>query len=66
MCEGVRVRVWDGDRASFDRNLAVVISINHYSNASIRDLSTAVSDARAIANLLEQKYDYKQSDDKPE
>lgn len=35
-------------------------------NDSIRDLSTAVNDARVIADLLEQQYAYKHSDEKPE
>jgi uncharacterized caspase-like protein/energy-coupling factor transporter ATP-binding protein EcfA2 len=66
MSEAVKGRAWDSNRAGFDRNLAVVIGIDHYSNDSIRDLSTAVDDARAIAELLEQKYAYRQSDEKPE
>ncbi|MEP0924352.1 hypothetical protein [Leptolyngbya sp. ST-U4] len=66
MSEAGKGRAWDSNRGNFDRNLAVVIGIDHYSNDSIRDLSTAVSDARAIADLLKQQYDYKQSDEKPE
>ena len=57
---------WNNTRPNFDRNLAVVIGIDRYENPSIRNLSTAVSDASAIADLLEQVYDYKQSDEKPE
>lgn len=66
MSEAVKGRAWDGNRGYFHRNLAVVIGIDLYQNDSIKDLSTAVSDARAIAHLLEQEYDYKQSDEKPE
>ena len=64
--EGVKGRAWGINRANFDRNLAVVIGIDRYENPSIRNLSTAVSDASAIVDLLEQKYAYKQSDEKPE
>ncbi|NEN90225.1 MAG: hypothetical protein F6K48_15425, partial [Okeania sp. SIO3H1] len=39
------------------RNIAVVIGINNYQNG-INTLKTAVNDAKAIANLLEQKYAY--------
>ncbi len=56
---------WDLKRANFDRNLAVVIGIDRYQNASIRNLSTAVSDANAIAALLEQSYNYQQSPKQP-
>jgi WD40 repeat protein/energy-coupling factor transporter ATP-binding protein EcfA2 len=66
MSEAVKDRAWAGDRANFDRNLAVVIGIDRYKNPSIRNLSTAVSDAKAIADLLEQKYAYKQSDAHPQ
>ena len=66
MSEGVKGRAWDSNRANFDRNLAVVIGIDCYENSSIRNLSTAVSDASAIADLLEQQYAYKHSDEKPE
>ena len=66
MSEGVKGRAWDSNRAGFDRNLAIVIGIDRYKNDSIRDLSTAVSDASVIADLLEQKYDYKQSNRQPE
>ena len=66
MSEGVKGRAWGSNRANFDRNLAVVIGIDLYENDSIRNLSTAVSDAGAIADLLEQQYAYKHSDEKPE
>ena len=66
MSEGVKGRAWKGNRANFDRNLAVVIGIDHYSNASIQKLTTAISDASAIADLLEQEYAYKHSDENPE
>lgn len=46
------------DRKAFDRNLAVVIGIDRYSHSGICNLTTAVSDASAIADLLEQKYAY--------
>jgi uncharacterized caspase-like protein len=49
---------WEYNRTNFDRNLAVVIGINHYQSDSIHDLSTPVSDARAIADLLETEYEY--------
>jgi len=66
MSEGGKGRAWNSNRANFDRNLAVVIGIDRYENLSIRNLNTAVSDASAIADLLEQEYAYKQSDEKPE
>jgi len=66
MSESVKSSAWVSNRANFDRNLAVVIGIDRYENPSIRNLSTAVSDISAIAELLEQVYDYKQSDEKPE
>ena len=50
---------WEYDRTNFDRNLAVVIGIDRYNSESIHDLSTPVSDARAIADLLETEYEYK-------
>ena len=49
MSEGVKGRAWGSNRANFDRNLAVVIGIDLYENDSIRNLSTAVSDAGAIS-----------------
>lgn len=58
--------VWNNNQTRFDRNLAIVIGIDRYKNhPSIRNLSTAVSDATAIADLLEQVYDYKQSSHNP-
>ncbi|NEN90224.1 MAG: caspase family protein, partial [Okeania sp. SIO3H1] len=48
---------WSLDRTNFERNIAVVIGINNYQNG-INTLKTAVNDAKAIANLLEQKYAY--------
>ncbi|NET46389.1 caspase family protein [Okeania sp. SIO2B3] len=48
---------WSLDRTNFDRSIAVVIGINNYQNG-INPLKTAVNDAIAIANLLEQKYEY--------
>jgi len=53
---------WKDTRTNFTRNLAVVIAVDHYENKSIRDLSTPVNDAFAIANLLETDYAYKQDD----
>lgn len=50
---------WEYDKTNFDRNLAVVIGIDHYKSDSIHDLSTPVSDARALADLLETEYEYK-------
>ncbi|MGL4500005.1 MAG: caspase family protein, partial [Planktothrix sp.] len=49
---------WNYERTNFDRNLAVVIGIDHYKNKSIHDLKTPVSDAKAIANLLQTQYKY--------
>lgn len=58
--------VWNNNQTKFDRNLAIVIGIDRYKNhPSIRNLSTAVSDATAIADLLEQVYDYRQSSHNP-
>jgi hypothetical protein len=51
MSDTFRAKQWDISRANFDRNLAVVIGIDRYKNDSIRNLSTAVSDARAISFL---------------
>ncbi|MEG4596519.1 caspase family protein [Microcoleus sp. F8_C2] len=53
---------WKDTRTNFTRNLAVVIAVDHYENKSIRDLSTPVNDASAIADLLETDYAYKQDD----
>ncbi|NET26718.1 caspase family protein [Okeania sp. SIO1I7] len=50
---------WSLDRTNFNRNIAVVIGINNYQNG-IHPLKTAVNDARAIADLLEQEYEYQQ------
>ena len=50
---------WSLERTNFDRNIAVIIGINNYQNG-IDPLKTAVNDAKAIANLLEQKYEYQQ------
>ena len=52
--------VWKDDRPNFTRNLAVVIGVDDYENKSIHNLSTPVSDASAIADLLETDYAYKQ------
>ncbi|NMF64317.1 nSTAND1 domain-containing NTPase [Brasilonema octagenarum] len=41
----------------FKRSLAVVIGINHYVNG-IPELKTAVNDAKQLALILEQKYQY--------
>jgi WD40 repeat protein len=49
---------WEYDKTNFDRNLAVVIGIDHYKSDSIHDLSTPVNDARALADLLEKEYGY--------
>jgi WD40 repeat protein len=51
---------WKETRTNFTRNLAVVIGIDNYENERIRDLSTPVNDASAIADLLETDYAYKQ------
>ncbi|MEB3359559.1 MAG: caspase family protein [Synechococcales bacterium] len=58
-------QAWDSNRANFDRNLAVVVGIDRYQNQGIQTLSTAVSDARAIAHLLEHQYAYQHSRKKP-
>jgi uncharacterized caspase-like protein len=62
MSDRVQASMWDRKQTNFDRNLAVVIGIDRYKSDSIRDLSTAVSDADAIATLLEQSYGYRQSE----
>ncbi|MFB2834334.1 caspase family protein [Floridanema evergladense] len=51
--------IWSLNRTNFDRNIAVVIGINNYQNG-IHPLKTAVNDARAIADLLEEKYEYQE------
>jgi len=50
--------IWSLNRTNFDRNIAVVIGIDNYQNG-IHQLKTAVNDARAIADLLEESYEYK-------
>lgn len=57
---------WKETRTNFTRNLAVVIGIDDYENKSIHNLSTPVSDASAIADLLETDYAYKQTNLKTE
>lgn len=58
--------VWKDDIPNFTRNLAVVIGIDDYENKRIRNLSTPVNDASAIADLLEKDYAYKQDNLKTE
>jgi hypothetical protein len=55
----IKDKPWPAKRTNFDRNLAVVIGIDRYENPNIHDLSTPVSDAIALANLLETGYGYK-------
>lgn len=58
--------MWSHNQSNFERNLAIIVGIDRYkSHPSIRNLRTAVSDANAIADLLEQVYDYKQSSQHP-
>lgn len=52
---------WDQSRTNFDRNLAVVIGIDRYNSKGIHDLRTAVSDASAIADLLEKEYAFEKT-----
>lgn len=52
--------VWANNKTNFDRNLAVIIGIDRYDNDNIHDLSTPVSDACAIANLLQTDYGFKE------
>ena len=59
MSEGFKGMQWEYDKTNFERNLAVVIGIDRYNSDSIHDLSTPVSDARALADLLETEYEYK-------
>jgi WD40 repeat protein/energy-coupling factor transporter ATP-binding protein EcfA2 len=59
MSQGVKGMQWEYNKTNFDRNQAVVIGIDRYKNDSIHDLSTPVSDARALADLLETEYEYK-------
>ncbi|GAP96275.1 nSTAND1 domain-containing NTPase [Leptolyngbya sp. NIES-2104] len=56
---------WD-TRTNFTRNLAVVIGVDDYASKSIHKLSTPVSDASAIADLLETDYAYQQINPKTE
>jgi len=48
------------DRTNFDRNIAVVIGIDNYQNGIPPLNKTAVNDARAIADLLEEEYEYQE------
>jgi WD40 repeat protein len=59
MSEGLKGMQWEYNKTNFERNLAVVIGIDRYKSDSIHDLSTPVSDARALADLLETEYEYK-------
>ena len=43
--------------SKFNRNLAIAIGINNYTNG-ISPLSTAVNDAKEIAEILQHKHDY--------
>ncbi|WP_404790153.1 hypothetical protein [Altericista sp. CCNU0014] len=43
----------------FDLNMGVVIGIDRYENPSVFSFTIAVSDASAIADLLERKNNYK-------
>lgn len=58
MTDALTEKPWETTRTNFDRNLAVVIGIDQYQSSSIHDLRTAVSDAQAIADLLEKEYGY--------
>ena len=51
-------KAWSSDRTNFDRNLAVIIGIDDYEGTKISKLSTPVSDATALADLLEKKFGY--------
>ena len=59
MSEGLKGMQWEYHKTNFDRNLAVVIGIDRYNSESIQNLRTPVSDARALADLLETEYEYK-------
>jgi hypothetical protein len=59
MSEGLKGMQWEYNKTNFDRNLAVVIGIDRYNSESIQNLRTPVSDARALADLLETEYEYK-------
>ncbi|KYC41144.1 hypothetical protein WA1_22925 [Scytonema hofmannii PCC 7110] len=54
------MKKWDKNKTNFERNLAVIIGIDRYDSSGIHDLSTAVNDARAIADLLQENYGYKE------
>ncbi len=56
MAKGFEGPPWPSERTSFDRNLAVLIGIDQYKSNHIANLSTAVSDAEALATLLEQNF----------
>jgi WD40 repeat protein len=58
--------VWGNGITNFDRNLAIVIGIDVYKSKDIHHLSTAVSDAEAVAKLLEEKYPYNATDKNPQ
>lgn len=49
---------WPDDRSNFERNLAVIIGIDDYKGTRISKLSTPVSDATALADLLQGKFGY--------
>jgi uncharacterized caspase-like protein len=56
----INEKSWQANKTNFDRNLAVIIGIDRYDNSNIHDLSTPVSDACAIANLLQTDYGFKE------
>jgi WD40 repeat protein len=58
MSKRLKAMQWEYDKTNFDRNLAVVIGIDRYKSKSIQNLKTPVSDARALADLLETEYGY--------
>lgn len=60
MAKSPKNKAWT-DKSDFARNLAVVIGIDRYQSDNIQNLSTAVGDAEAIAEVLEQLYGYKQT-----
>ncbi len=49
---------WPDDRSNFECNLAVIIGIDDYEGTRISKLSTPVSDATALADLLQGKFGY--------
>lgn len=54
-------RPWSRQRTKFDRNLAVIIGIDRYDHhPRIHNLSTAVNDAREIADVLQTHYGYEE------